>query len=581
MTIAEWKWKDAVSSFLGSKTIKTKLGVMAGSALLGFVILGIFVYHTITVVKVHGPYYQRIAQGKDLIADILPPPEYIIESYLIVLQMMEEKNPATLTRLVERGNELRKDYERRHEFWRRELTAGTIKDELLVASYKPASEFYAARDRGFVPALQRGDREQARAVLNTLQSFYEQHRRSIDKIVQMATENGKKDEDEVRQAMSRNLWILIGSGVVVALVVLTLSLFIIRSIVPLLVRTMQLLQKVAEGDLTPRLDIASHDEVGKMAEALNQALNNISSTVSAIGQNTHNLASSAEELTSVSQQMSSNSEQTSAQAGVVSAAAEQVSKNVQTVATGTEEMSASIKEIAKNASEAAKAASNAVQVAERTNGTVEKLGEASAEIGQVIKVINSIAEQTNLLALNATIEAARAGEAGKGFAVVANEVKELAKQTGKATEDISRKIQAIQGSAQDAVSAIAEIGQVINQINDFSNTIASAVEEQSATTNEISRNVAEAAKGVGEITQNVTGVAEAVRGTASGATDTQTAAQEFARMAEELKSLVNQFKYNVEAAASWPSEKRTLPKPRSARHPRNEVIDLGSRLHTL
>ena len=180
---------------------------------------------------------------------------------------------------------------------------------------------------------------------------------------------------------------------------------------------------------------------------------------------------------------------------------------------------------------------------EKTNATVSRLGDSSAEIGQVIKVINSIAEQTNLLALNATIEAARAGEAGKGFAVVANEVKELAKQTGKATEDISHKIKAIQASSHEAVQAIGEIGQVINQINDISNTIASAVEEQSATTNEISRNVAEAARGVDEITQNVTGMAEAAKGTASGANETQMASAELARMAAELQDLVGQFQY--------------------------------------
>jgi methyl-accepting chemotaxis protein len=216
---------------------------------------------------------------------------------------------------------------------------------------------------------------------------------------------------------------------------------------------------------------------------------------------------------------------------------------------------------------------------------VGRLGDSSAEIGQVIKVINSIAEQTNLLALNATIEAARAGEAGKGFAVVANEVKELAKQTGKATEDISHKIRAIQESSHEAVQAIGEIGKVINQINDISNTIASAVEEQSATTNEISRNVAEAAKGVDEITQNVTGVAEAAKSTASGASDTQTAAAELSRMAAELQGLVGQFKYgdkaevarrpgsNAQTAAS--SSKAAPAYKQPARKP------AGTTLHTL
>jgi len=255
------------------------------------------------------------------------------------------------------------------------------------------------------------------------------------------------------------------------------------------------------------------------------------------------LASAAQELTSVSQQMASNAEETASQANVASAAAEQVSKNVATVSTGTEEMGASIREIAKSAHEAAKVATAAVKVADKTNATVAKLGESSAEIGNVIKVITSIAQQTNLLALNATIEAARAGEAGKGFAVVANEVKELAKQTAKATEDISRKIEAIQGDTKGAVEAIAQIGKIINQINDIQNTIASAVEEQTATTGEISRNVAEAAKGSSEIAHNVTGVAQAARSTTEGASNTKASADELSKIAIELQKLVSQFKY--------------------------------------
>lgn len=265
----------------------------------------------------------------------------------------------------------------------------------------------------------------------------------------------------------------------------------------------------------------------------------LKSTLQAVAQNAQALSSASEELAANSQQMVSNAEETATQAGVVSAAAEQVSKNVQTVASGTEEMSASIKEIAKNAQEAAKVASSAVKAAETTNATIGKLGESSAEIGKVIKVITSIAQQTNLLALNATIEAARAGEAGKGFAVVANEVKELAKETAKATEDISQKIEAIQSDTKSAVTAITEISSVINKINDYQNTIATAVEEQTATTNEMSRNVAEAAKGSTEIAQNITGVAQAAKSTTSGANDTQKASGELSRMATVLQEIVN------------------------------------------
>jgi methyl-accepting chemotaxis protein len=299
--------------------------------------------------------------------------------------------------------------------------------------------------------------------------------------------------------------------------------------------------------ITQRLQL--EQDAKDSADRDQQKAQEMSLILDQVNSNASTLASSAEELTAVSSQMASNAEETSAQASVVSAASEQVSKNVQTVATGVEEMNAAIREIAKNASDAARVSQEAVATAATANSTIAKLGDSSAEIGKVIKVITRIAEQTNLLALNATIEAARAGEAGKGFAVVANEVKELAKETAKATEDISRKIEAIQGDTQGTVDSIRLIGQVIAQINDISNTIASAVEEQTATANEMSRNVAEAAKGTSEIAQNITSVAMAAQNTTEGATNCQQAAAEMSRMATELQQLGASQGHGSEEAA--------------------------------
>jgi methyl-accepting chemotaxis protein len=301
------------------------------------------------------------------------------------------------------------------------------------------------------------------------------------------------------------------------------------------------LKSLAAADLTAQVTPKGHDEVAELATSFNRTVEDLAGVVRRIREGAWTLASSSDELSATSMQMGSSAEETSTQAGAVSAAAEQVSVNVSTVAASAEEMSASIREIAASANEAAAVAAQAVTVAGSTNATVTQLGASSAEVGEVVKVITSIAEQTNLLALNATIEAARAGDAGRGFAVVANEVKELAKGTARATEEIGERIAAIQDDARAAATAIEGITEVIARINDIQGTIASAVEEQTATTNEITRHVNEAAAGAGEIAANVGGVAQAAQDTSAGAAAARAAAQELAGLAEELNLTVSRF----------------------------------------
>ena len=368
---------------------------------------------------------------------------------------------------------------------------------------------------------------------------------------------GRETED--MNAAKRSMGMTMVVTTFVALVVgIFVAVFVSRRIATTMQSVLGLAEAIAAGDLTrDDLEMPSDDELGDLTQAVNKVNSNLKTMIFAILDNAQHVASASEEFSATSAQISANSEETSAQAGVVSRSSQHVSENLQSVSTGAEEMTSTIQSIASNAHEAATVAANAVQTAQSANTIVAKLGASSAEIGEVIKVITSIAQQTNLLALNATIEAARAGEAGKGFAVVANEVKELAKQTAKATEDISRKITAIQTNTQGAVEAIGTISGVISQISDISGTIATAVEEQSATTNEMTRNVADAAKGSGEITHNIAGVAEAARGTSTSAQESQKAANDLAEMATQLQGLVGQFKIG--------STGKTLPSTQRAK----------------
>ncbi|MBE0530694.1 MAG: cache domain-containing protein [Rhodospirillales bacterium] len=384
--------------------------------------------------------------------------------------------------------------------------------------------------------------------------------------------------DDVEAIFMDLLWVVGGVALVILILVTGASIIISRGITRPLSYIATNMQRLAEGDKSIKVQFTDQkNEIGDLSRTMDvflaktlemdrmrdeqkeaerraeeekhQVMLKMASDFEAsVGQVVNQVSAAATQMQSSSEAMSATAEETTRQASAVAAASEQASANVQTVASAAEELSGSIAEISRQVTQASQIASAAVTEAERTNVKVQGLAQAANKIGEVVALITDIAEQTNLLALNATIEAARAGDAGKGFAVVASEVKNLANQTAKATDEIGAQISSIQAATQEAVSAIDSITKTISKINEVNSGVASAVEEQGAATQEIARNVEQAAAGTQEVSSNIGGVSQAANDTGAAATQIQSAAAGLSRQSETLRIEVDKFLANVRAA---------------------------------
>ena len=583
-------------TILKNLSVKGKLVLLLGVFVFGFAAFGVVSFKLTKELQVNGPVYLKIVAGKDLIADILPPPEYILESYLVVRQLAQENDRNKIDELADRLKQLKADFDTRHDYWVGLLPQGEMKQMMIETSYRPAKEFYNLVESDLLPAVRRGDLQAANALANgRLASLYEEHRSAIDKVVQLANQFNSSTESSAADRIASGTIILLSIAGVTLLTLIVLGILITRQIVGPIRSLNKVATDVALGDVNVSIDVESSDEIGTLAESFRQLIDYIKALATAAERIASNdltvqvtpksekdvlgnsFKSMVANLSGVIRQLTDNSTQLVSAATEIASSSEQMARGSQEqtgqtsqVSSAVEEMTATIVESSKNASEAAgqaKEAANAAragnqvvsqtiegmnriaQVVQESANTVQELAKSSDKIGEIIGVIDDIADQTNLLALNAAIEAARAGEQGRGFAVVADEVRKLAERTGKATKEITDMIKGIQNDTKGAVTSmeqgINEVQQgreLADKAGESLTAIAGFAQKVMDMVQQIATAAEEQSAASEQIARSVEGIARVTKENATGVEQSAAAAEQLNRQAEGLQQIVSRFR---------------------------------------
>jgi methyl-accepting chemotaxis protein len=486
-------------------SIGKKLSLLIAVFILGYLGFGLYAFHTLNELRIQGSLYNQIIMSKDLIADVLPPPEYIIESYLDVLQMKDETDPGKLDTLVADLKQLKADYDMRHQFWIDEalLVPGEMRTVMLEKTYEPALEFYAMTFSEFIPAIQRGDRERAAELaLYDLKALYQEHRLQVDKVVELAEKKYEETETLAEHTVQGDTIILIIIAVSIIILALVLSVSIYLSIIrPIRVMTGALKKlNSLEGDLTRCLSVDSRDEVGEMSTGVNNIFNGMRDIVKGIREHAGDLTKSGDtlalninETVAAVNQISVNIQNMTKRIGVqsssingTSSAIDHIMKMIETVRSHADEQSDSVSSSSSAIEEMLDNIRSVVSTLEKNSENVKYLNEAaefvrsglssvtgdlqeiardSEGLLEINTLMESIASQTNLLSMNAAIEAAHAGDAGKGFAVVAEEIRKLAESSNEQSKTTAATLKKIKSSINHITASANEVQQRFEAID--------------------------------------------------------------------------------------------------------------------